>query len=306
MKTLIQRFVFLVLLSFGSLVGYSQLNDLSPTGGGFGIGGGFGFPTLPVEPIRDGIFLYVPNTNLPHSIREKSDIQFSISQSIVTSSDWDFNIKNFNLAYSPLPHLYGTANLMILKDAGLNYFDSKMVQGDIGIGTYYLKPLGNISKKENIFNRTADWMMSQKGILASGMLGYSRGSISHQINSVIGHGKFTINKFYGQIGLDFQAKLWGIAGSAKFGILNYGTTYLEARAITTLSEPIDILRDKNNFYFREFEVRAYLGIRYGQLYWSMVNTATSDALTNYTLTNYQTVGILLDFQEIFKKKNKEL
>ena len=264
------------------------------------------FPGPIPGPLPTGAFLYVPNQVGSASLKAKSDFQISFNHKINESSDWNFDIKNVNLSYSPIPHLYATVNwLQVENDEDIRFFDSKMTQGGFGIGGYYFKEVGDIFKKKNIFNKTKNWMMPQKGILVNGLLGYSRGKITHQLTYDVGHGKFALNKFYGQIGFDYQARIWGLAGSAKVGILNYGTTYLVARAPRDLVDPIEILKEKNNFKFRELELRAYLGIRYGQVYWSMVHAKTEEDLTDFVLPNYKSVGVLLEFQEFFKKKNKE-
>jgi len=300
-KIYIRRFIPFLLFFWGSMTMYSQtmFDNLAP-------GGLFFPPIIDPGPMPSGAFLYAPNNGNTLTIKAKGDLQFSFNQKIKADTEWNFNIKNFNLSYSPIRHLYATANwFQVENDGEIRFFDSKMTQGGFGIGGYYFKELGNIFKKENIFNKTKNWMMPQKGILVNGLLGYSRGKITHDLTYDAGQGRFTLNKFYGQIGINYETRIWGVTGTAKIGVLNYGTTYLEARAPRDLSDPIDLLKRKNNFKFREYEIRAYLGIRFGQLYWSMVKTKTDSDLTDYVLPQYQSVGILLDFKEVFKKKNKE-
>lgn len=271
------------------------------------VGSFFGFPIIDPGPMPSGAFLYMPSNGNALSIKAQYDFQVSFNHKLKESTNWNFDIKNFNLSFSPIPHIYATAHwLQIENDNERRFFDSKMRQGGFGIGGYYFKELGNVFKKKNIFNKTKNWMMSQKGILVNGLLGYSRGKITHHLNYDVGYGRFLLNKFYGQVGFDYQARIWGVSGVAKVGGLNYGTTYLEANAPRDLAEPVEILKKKNNFMFSEMEIRAYLGIRYGEVYWSWVKTTTNDDLSKHILSDYRSVGILLEFQEIFKKKNKDL
>jgi len=297
-KIFIQRFAFLVILSFGSVIGYSQFDLVnSPFGG-------FGFPFIPSEPIQDGVFLYVPNTNTSHSIRAKSDLQFSYNQSTMTSSDWDFKIKNFNLAYSPLPHLYGTANVMTVKDGGLNYFESNMIEGDIGIGGYYFKALPNIFKKENIFNKTAGWMMPQKGILVNGLLGYSFGKTDFNRYELVGYGDFSYSRKYIQLGTHFQSNLWGVSGVIKYGKLNYKKTRLFGLASLEEDELIATLMNRNIYSFLEISLRFFVGVKFGQLNIGMILTDVSPDFHQSFNSGYISVGAVVDIQDIFKEIKK--
>ena len=269
-------------------------------------------------------YLYVADNNNAFSIRKKSDFKFSynyaIKSTVTPANDysnfyyyyedpvWTSTISSFNIGYSPLPHLYTTANLL-LTNISDNYSaapNSKVVLGDIGIGGYYLKELKNIFKKKNIFNRTSKWMMPQKGILVNALLGYSRGSITHElVDWRSGHGKFTLNKFYGQVGFDYQARLWGFASSLKVGVLNYGTTYLEGHAVTELYRPVEVLAEKNNYNFSELNFRFYVGMKYGQIYLNGVKTKVDTELEDFMVSDYLSVGAVLHIQEFFKKKNKD-
>ena len=275
--------------------------------------------------IYNAPYLYVADNNNAFSIRKKSDFKFSYNQaikstvnsgtnyiSLAPSSLWEPNwkstISSFNIGYSPLPHLYTTANLL-LTNISDNYSvapNSKVVFGDIGIGGYYLKELRNVFKKKNIFNKTSSWMMSQKGVLVNALLGYSRGSITHElVDWRSGHGKFTLNKFYGQFGFDYQARLWGFASSLKVGVLNYGTTYLEGHAATELYRSVEVLAEKNNFNFSELNFRFYVGMKYGQIYFNGVTTKVAGELEDFAVFDYLSVGAVLHIQDFFNKKNKD-
>ena len=200
------------------------------------VGSLFGFPIIEPGPMPSGAFLYMPSNGNTLPIKAQYDFQVSFNHKIGESSDWNFGIKNFNLSFSPIPHVYATAHWMqIENDDEIRFFDSKMTQGGFGIGGYYFKELGNVFKKKSIFNKTKNWMIPQKGILVNGLLGYSRGKIRHDLIFDVGHGRFLLNKFYGQVGFDYQARIWGVSGIAKLGVLNYGTTYLEGRAPRAVS-----------------------------------------------------------------------
>jgi len=259
-KIYIQQYLLFFFFLWGSMTVYSQtfVGDLYNPGN-------LAFPIIDPGPMPTGIFLYIPNQGSSFSIKAKSDLQFSFNHKISENTDWNFDIKNFHLSYSPISHFYATANwLQIENEEALRFFDSKMTQGGFGIGGYYFKELGNVFKKNNIFNKTKNWMMPQKGILVNGLLGYDRGKITHELTYDVGLGKFLLNKFYGQIGFDYQARIWGFSGSAKLGVLNYGTTYLEARAPRDLEDPIEVLKEKNTFKFLEFDTDNCIGVWFMQ------------------------------------------
>ena len=298
-KNFTQRLLFTFLLFGQTFILFSQASfDLVAPGPGF-------FPNFgPFQ--QEIIYLYVPDNNNTLTIREKSDFKFSFDRKIKSKNNpideisrhdvpLDVDVNNFRLGYSPLPHLYGTASLLLVTNREETaLFNSKMTQGDIGIGGYYLKEFKNIFKKENLFNKTAPAMMQKKGLLVNALLGYSRGIISHELTRTPGLGKFRLNKFYGQIGFDYQARIWGIAGTAKVGVLNYGLTSLEGRAPTELFDPITVLKRDNNYKFSEISIRFYVGMKFGQIYIKGMKSKTHKNLTYFVIPSYWSVGAVLD------------
>ena len=260
-------------------------------------------------------YLYISGNDNFISIRKKSGFKFSFDKRIKSQSSdftsryfnpiWNGSVSNFNLGYSPVKHLYGTASLMLVNEnerSGL--YHSKMVLSDIGIGGYLLKETENIFKKKNIFNKDRKMMLSHKGILVNALLGYSRGNITHEAYDKIGLATLNLNRFYGKIGLDYQARFWGFAGNLRLGVLNYSSTTINGHAYADLSEQIETLMNQNNFTFSELSIRFYLGLKYGQVYISYINSTTDTKLDDFRITKTGNVGVLLDLQELFKKKVK--
>jgi len=62
--------------------------------------------------------------------------------------------------------------------------------------------------------------------------------------------------------------------------------------------------EQNNFAFGEFSGRIYFGLKYGQVYVTYVNTKVNSELNRYVFTNSWNVGIVLNLQDMFKKKIK--
>jgi len=244
-------------------------------------------------------YLYVPTHDDFVSIRKKSDLKFSFNRTRGRneSRDWNGKISDFTLGYSPLPHLYGTVNLSFIRNIeSKGLYDSQMVLGGVGIGGYFLK--------ESIANDTSKWKMSDKGLLVNALVGYSRGKISHSGRFRVGLGEFILNQFYGKIGCDYQSRFWGIAANIRFGLLNYGTTKLAGHAYDSLILQRGLLTTQNNFLFGELSGRAYLGIKYGQLYVNATITKVNGEMSEFILSDLFGVGIVLDIQEVLKKKNK--
>lgn len=236
------RFLLVSFFSLQTLMLCSQISA-------FGFDPIFGSP----EPFYGEVYLYMPDNNSSITIREKSDLKFSFDRKLNSNlhdgitrvEPLDVTANNFRLSYSPVRHLYGTASLLMVGGGeNLSSYDSKMTQGDIGIGGYYLKEFGNVFKKKNILNKTTAGMMQEKGLLVNALLGYGRGIIHHQLTWRSGLGEFRLNKIYGQVGFDYQARLWGFAGTARIGIINYGLTYLEGHAPAFLKAPMNLLADK--------------------------------------------------------------
>ena len=263
-------------------------------------------------------YLYLSGNNNAFTIREESDLKFSFDRNVDVYPRnfddfyrknypyWPGNISNFNIGYSPRNHLYSTASLMFAneKERSGSYI-SKMFLADIGIGGYFLKETKDVFKKKNIFNKERKAMMPHKGVLVNALLGYSRGKILHDAYFKSGHASFILNRIYGRIGLDYQARFWGVASSLRFGVLNYGTSIIEGQSYNDLTEQIDLLMTKNNFAFGELSVRFYLGLKYGQIYISRVNTNVSTKLESFLLKNLWSAGAVLDLQEIFRKTKKD-
>jgi len=270
-----------------------------------------------------GLRIGPPSYNLPFlsisgsdnfiSIRKKSDFKFSfniteewnpsgdsylIIDNYYYNSGWRGRISNLTLGYSPISHLFGTANF-ILADEKFGLYDSQMILGDIGIGGYMLKEGSGVDKK------TSKWGMTDRGLLINALVGYSRGKISHVRISGVSVGEFTLNQFYGKIGLDYQTKFWGVASNLRFGVLNYGPTKLVGHAYENLVVQRKLLATQNNFLVGELSCRIYLGVKYGQLYINGVTTKVNDDLRAFVLSDLVSVGAVLDIQEIFKKKNKD-
>jgi len=288
MKNSIQRYLCsLLFLIYGTtLICQTELDQ-------FSVGLRLILPTYNLE------YLYVPTHDDFISIRKKSDLKFSFNRTKGRneSRDWNGKISDFTLGYSPLQHLYGTANLSLIRNKeSRGLYDSQMVLGGVGIGGYFLK--------ENIDRDSSKWKMPDKGLLINALVGYSRGKISHNARFRVGLGKFILNQFYGKIGFDYQSRFWGIATNIRFGLVNYGTTKIEGHAYDGLVLQRELLTTQNNFLFGEFSCRAYLGIKYGQLYVNATITKVNGEIRQFVLSDLFGVGIVLDIQEIFKKKNK--
>ena len=256
-------------------------------------------------------YIYIPGHDNFISIRKKSDFKFSINISRAWKnsngsysrdnydkySRWNGKISNFTLGYSPVPNLYATANFLFENQRSSFWYDSQTVLGGIGIGGYFLK--------ESIDEKPSEYNMPDQGLLINGLIGYTRGNISHDGINRFGFGKFILNQFYGKIGVDYQARYWGIASNIRVGVLNYGTTQILGRAFDDLGLHRELLTTQNDFLFGELSVRTYLGIKYGQFYINGVITRVNDELRRFILPDMLTVGIVLDIQEIFKKKEKK-
>ena len=272
---------------------------------------------------NDFRYLYIAGNENSMSIREASDLKFSFSRKIKTNQiNYDdyylhypfssyiiperkADISNFNLGYSPLPHLYGTASLFLIDEQeGDRDPNTNIIMGDLGIGTYYLKKTNNISFLKNKLKKLSKFKMTNRGLLMNALVGYSRGLITYTPTYKAGKGQFRLNRIYGKIGLDYQAGFFGIATDAKFGVLNYGKTTIEGHAYEDLIAQSALLIDKNDFMFGELSFRFYVGMKFGQIYINGIKTKVNDKMKEFVLSDFTSVGVVLDIQEIFKKKIK--
>ena len=242
---------------------------------------------------RGATLLYIPDNGNSISIRKKSDFKFS--SDLLLSWNTYYNAR---VSYSPWSNIYSSTSLMLIRPGNLTgAYQPKTNMVDFGIGVYYLKEVDNLIKKKSIFNTHSKWMMQNKGWLVNVLLGYSRGRILHES---VGHfGRFDMNRFYGQMGIDFQTRLWGFAGTAKLGLLNYRDVILKGNASVDLINHASLLMDKNNFVFGEINLRFYMGIRIGQVYTNWIMTKVPEAIADYTDYAFGTIGVALDIQEIF-------
>jgi len=265
-------------------------------------------------------YLYIGGNENSISIREQSDFKFSFSRNLNTSKRneiialpissyydlrWKGDVSNFALGYSPLSHLYLTTNLSFVEETE-NYgrHSSKMLSGDFGVGVYHLKKTKDISLLKKKKRKVSRYRMSNKGLLMNALVGYSRGNIEHTSQYRKGNGEFLINRFYGKIGLDYQSGFWGIASDFKFGFLNYGKTTINGHAYEELSLQRALLINENDFLFAELSFRFYVGMKYGQIFINGGTMKVNDKISEFVLSDFLNVGIVLDVQDIFKKKGK--
>jgi len=267
-------------------------------------------------------YLYVGGNDNAISIREQYDFKFSFSRNINAPKNnennvfpfsissyydtrWRGDLSKFTLGYSPLPHLYVKANLFLTKE-GDTYgrHNSKMLLGDFGMGVYHLKKSKGIPFLKKKLDKVSGYMMSNKGLLMNALVGYSRGSIIHTSQYRLGKGEFLINQFYGKIGLDYQAGFLGIASDLKFGVLNYGKTIIKGHAYEELSAQRALLINENDFLFGELSFRIYVGMKYGQIYINGITTKVNNKMSEFVLSGFWNVGVVLDIQDVFKKKGK--
>ena len=268
--------------------------------------------SLDIAPIDDA-HLYIPDSGNPIALWGKSDLKFSIDNRIGTDISYGrYNYSSnhhkptqFKVGYSFHPKFYTTLSWVQSKGnvrmSGL--YEERLFLGDFGIGTSLVK----IDEKERytpFLKYNAKWMM-KKGAQVNALLGYSRGRIQHERSYGFADGEFNFNRFYGQVGLHFQRGIWGFSGSSKFGFLNYQKVKIIGNAVFDLAPLSDLLMDQNNFLFIETSMRFYLGTRFGQVYLNRVFAKTNAALSKYIISDYISVGAVLDIQGFYRKKKKE-
>jgi len=264
--------------------------------------------------------LYIAGNENSMSIREQSDLKISFSNSVNSTKkndriflpfssyyipQWKVNVTNFALGYSPLPHLYGKAHLSLINDReGTRDPSSKIIFGDIGIGTYYLMKTKDLPFFKDKFKKLSKFKMTNRGLLLNAFVGYSRGNISYTPPYKAGKGEFILNRIYGKIGLDYQSGFFGVATDVKFGVLNYGKTTIHGHAYEDLILQSALLVNENDFMFGELSFRFYVGMKYGQIYINGVTTKVNDEIKDFVLSNFWSVGTVLDIQDVFTKKKK--
>ena len=208
--------------------------------------------------------LYVPDSGNPLTLWNKSDLKISFDRHSSKDYDYPMLVNQFKLGFSPLSNFYTTASLFHYERSGFiasGSYEEKMIMGDVGIGVYFAK-ISNSKKQRK-------WMM-EKGWQINGLVGYSRGRMSHQDKYRIGRGEFNFNRVYGQTGFNLRRKIWGISANLKFGLLNYANASLMGQATSDLMPLSDLLMEKNNFFFFESASRIYLGTRSGQVHLNWV------------------------------------
>jgi len=293
MKNRLQPFLLLVLASIPISILFSQESSL------------LDLQFIPTEDAH----LYIPDNGDPIALWKKSDLKFSIATRKNNNMDYNdysnYDATLFKLGYSFLPNFYATLSWFETKGDVYQgaFYEERMTLGDFGIGAYLVK-LDTKTRKIPFLKYNSKWMM-EKGIHVSTLLGYSRANISHKRNFRFGQSEFNFNRFYGQVGFQFQRGIWGVSGNGKFGVLNYQNVVGNGNAIIDLEPMIDLIMKQNNFLFMESSVRFYLGTKFGQVYINKVFSKIDGTLSDFVLTDYTNVGILLDIEGIFKKKEKE-
>ena len=259
----------------------------------------------------DDAHLYIPDNGDPLSLWEQSDFKFSIDTRERKGVDYyDFSPSNnsatqIKLAYSFLPKFYATASFFQSKgDVYMSgNYNERLLLGDVGIGAYLLK----IDEKDRytpFLKYNSKWMM-KKGVQVNALLGYSRAKIEHEKSYLIGQSKFNFNRFYGQMGFHFQRGMWGFSGNAKGGVLNYRDVKIYGKAASDLEVLSSVIMKQNNFLFIETAMRFYLGTKFGQVYLNRVYAKTDAALLDYTITEYTSVGVVLNIQGFIKATKKD-
>jgi len=252
--------------------------------------------------------LYVPDNGDHLGLWEKYDFKISVDHhDINTYNRYDAyssnRINQFKLGFSPLSNIYTTASYVRYQgDTFLwpGLYEEKMIMGDVGVGGDYAK-LDAPSSRMLIFKKKRKWMMD-RGVLINGLIGFSKGRMTHQKTYGFGKGEFNFNRIYGQFGLHLQRSLWGISANLKFGRISYNKSSLIGHASIDLVSLSDFLQAKNNFFFLESSFRVFLGTRFGQVYINLVQAQSDASFEEFIKKDYVNVGAVLDIEGIFKKK----
>lgn len=239
--------------------------------------------------------IYLPDNGDFLAVAKKSEIKFSFETHITRG--FDTNIK---LGYSPLNHLYITTGLFRSQYSQNIYYHRKNTMKDIGLGTYcFFKTKIKANNNKSVERKKKHWMM-QNGILVNGLLAYSRGKSTLVGFDKFGYGQFYFDRKYLQLGSQFQSNIWGVAGVVKFGRLIYHDVILRGQASIDQVRITDTLMHRNRYSFMETGLRFFIGTKFGQFNLGVVTTAVGPDFNKEFYSNYWSMGIVLNIQNIFR------
>lgn len=240
---------------------------------------------------------YAPNEADVLGLRKKHDTHAS-------AAIGDLN-RSFQVAYSPFKHIGIAGSYFHIKQKNRRN-PEKRGFGHIyngSIGGYHFFPTGKyLYGKQG--EKTNPFFMNP-GILAEVYIGMSKGQVFNFYDSR-GRSKFDFNKRYLHIGGHIFFRLWGISYVFRTGSLNYYKAHLLGNIVIDEQIGLDILlNERNNYLISEHTMKIHFGKNDVRLFVTASEVFSTQKLEDVGIFNATfNIGVLIEFDEFFRKKNK--
>lgn len=245
---------------------------------------------------------YVPPENNVLTLNEKHDFQISGSTSFK-----DQGISTIQIGYSPIQHLGIVGSWMRQNNGkGIYPFDVSGVENSNTANYKSLAVGGYIFKKKDIFYRTfiPKKYLEQAGLLVDFYFGMGEGSFRRDYNTFRSYVEFDHRKVFGRVGVHYKFRSLGVSYVYKTGQLQVNNLLVHGNFIMFPKNIFDELKVDNTLKTYESTFRVEYGIKEAKLNLSL--TTFSDQFQIFTpLRSYYSLGLVVNIDEFFRKRNKE-
>lgn len=245
---------------------------------------------------------YVPSEGNVLTLSERHDLKISATTSINETG-----INNFQIGYSPIKHLGIFGSWLHQKDGKQIYpFDALSFNNsnsdnykNVGIGGYFFK-------KRNTYYTTLipKKYFEQGGFLFDLYVGIGEGKMRRDYKSVRSYFDFDYTKRFGQAGLHYKFRAFGISYIFKMAQLNVSKVVLHGNFFLFPKNFFDELVENNTIDTYESTIRFEYGIRQAKLNLNLTYFSDQPNFLS-PLRSYYSIGILINVDEFFKKKRKD-
>lgn len=247
-------------------------------------------------------YYYVPPEGNILTLSERNDLKISASTSVK-----DKGISNFQIGYSPIKYVGLFGSWMKQKNGkGIYPYDVLNFESDNSASYKSIAIGGYIFKKRDIYYSTlfTEENIDEGGFLADLYFGIGKGEFTRRYNNIRAYIDFDYQKIYGQLGLHYKFRTFGISGFLKIGQLNFKNILAHGNFTLFPNDFFYELRYGKYINSYETGLRLEYGIRQVKINFNFTYFSNQPNFSS-SIRSYYSVGVLLNIGEFFRKKRKD-
>ncbi|MFK7775088.1 MAG: hypothetical protein AB8F94_23305 [Saprospiraceae bacterium] len=245
---------------------------------------------------------YVPAEGNVLTLSERNDLKISGSTSIK-----DRGISNIQIGYSPIKYVGLFGSWMHQKNGqGIYPFDvsdgnnsNTANYKSVAIGGYFFK------KRDHYYSTLIPKKyLEQGGFLVDFYVGVGEGKFEREYSTYRTKVEFIHKKIFGLAGLHYKFRSLGVSYIFKMGQVQFNKVLVHGNFILFPKGIFDELKEDNTMNTYESTFRLECGIQEAKINLSL--TGFSNQVDIFSpLRSYISVGVLLNVDELFRKKSKD-